>query len=84
MQQSVHGRQNAKAVAEMQLLDLAVTVLDLDGAVYEHAPAVELLAVIQNDHSGSLDHRENHHGTKRPPHRQSHIRKGLQLLREFQ
>ena len=62
----------------MEVLDGGVGTRDLDVAVEDDAPRVELLAVVHDDRTGLLDHGEHHDGAQRPPRRQRHVRERLQ------
>lgn len=82
--QPLHGRHYAEAVAHVQLIRNAVSVLDLDVAVDQHAPRVQLLAVIHHHGAGLLDDREHHDAAQRPAHGQRHVGERLQVLGELE
>lgn len=84
MVQLHHRRQNAEAVAHLQLLLGAVAVLDLHMAVDQNAPRVQLFAVVHHHCAGLLDDGEHHHRAEGAPHRQRHVGEGAQVLGEIE
>ena len=58
----------------------APSVVDLNLAVDNDRPRVELLIIIHDDGASLLDDSEYHDGAKSPPHTHSEMLEGLQSL----
>lgn len=85
MVQLVHGGQDAEGVAHVQDPDLLAVAHDhFDAAVYEHRPRVQLLAVVDDEGAGLVNHREHHHGAELASDGQRHVGEGGQVLGELQ
>lgn len=82
--QPLHGGHYAEAVAHVQLIRNAVGVLDLDVAVDQHAPRVQLFAIVHHHGAGLLDDCEHHDAAQRPAHGQRHVGERLQVLGELE
>ena len=82
--QLLHRRRDPEAVAEVQLTHVPVLGFNLHLAVDDDGPGVQLLAVRHDDGAGLLHNSKDHGGHQGPPHRQRHVREGLQMLRKLQ
>ena len=66
MVQLLHGRLDSEGVSALEKLlrfrsRFRIDPVDPDFAVDDDRPRVQLLLVVHDDGSGSLDHSENHH-----------------------
>ena len=79
VKQFVCGGSDAERISHMQQLDVAFRTSHFHATVENHAPGVQLLAIVHHHRTGFFHVGKHHASAQGTAHRERHVGEGLQI-----